>query len=437
MRLYWDQGSLLKLVDVIGSRAKNWPIRDGKDQVRLITSSVAGTAKSIESASRKVTAPGSTAPVSPTKSKDPHTSLHLLFTPREVKERDSSNTGPAVPPRASAKPPPREYHEIFAGNDSDASPASKAKKSSPRKETQNPIAPKGGAGKNFQASRLFGADESSADSPAAPDSPTKGVKAHSTNYSHFEFGDVSDTANKRPAAKVRNHDRRHFDVGNDDANIDSPIKIPPMGQPRRGIEKQFDMNDDSSSVGDGRPATHSRGQGSRNTATSLYQNNVHNDTVFGSSSTENKTQPLASTAINPKDRRRDFDPHFEIADSGPGNGNADVNGSGDNTEKAGSEGQSRANKTMDAQREVQDDEPETGLYMPSNSQRGKENYSTVRTGGIRTAGNGMGGRKENNGIFGDGDIPVQVQKGGIRTAGNGMGGRKGTGRNWGFRDEGN
>ena len=28
IRQYWDQGSLLKQIDVIGARSRNWPIRD-------------------------------------------------------------------------------------------------------------------------------------------------------------------------------------------------------------------------------------------------------------------------------------------------------------------------------------------------------------------------------------------------------------------------
>ena len=45
IRMYWDQGALLKQIDVIGARARNWPIRDGKDQTRLISTSFATVAQ--------------------------------------------------------------------------------------------------------------------------------------------------------------------------------------------------------------------------------------------------------------------------------------------------------------------------------------------------------------------------------------------------------
>ena len=39
IRQYWDQGSLLKQIDVIGARSRNWPIREGSEQAKLIKSS--------------------------------------------------------------------------------------------------------------------------------------------------------------------------------------------------------------------------------------------------------------------------------------------------------------------------------------------------------------------------------------------------------------
>ena len=363
---------------MIGSRAKNWPIRDGKDQSRLISSSVAGTTQVNGSASREVASAKNAAPSSPTKARDPHTSLSL-FTPREVKERDASSFGPAIAPRASAKPPPRDYNELFAGGESDTSPASKAKASSPKKESQTPIAPKGGAGKNFQPSRLFGTDESHANNPMAQDSV---------------------------GTKVHGQDKRHFDVGNDNANVDSPIKATNVGQPHRDTETHIDINDDPSSVGDRRPAVHSRGQGSRHTALGLYKNNLFGDTELGPTP-ENRNRPLTSTATNPKDRRRDFDSHFEMTDSTPGLG---LKSASDNN-KPNPENRSRTTQIMEAQLEAAD-ESSNPASMPGNSNRnagGKENYNVI------------GGKT--------------IKNVGIKTAGNGMGGRKGTGMSWGFGDE--
>lgn len=91
IRLYWDQGSLLKHVDVIGGRARNWPIHDGKDQAKLIATSVTGTTQSAgpgrpsTQAARDpdevvITTNNTTKPRSQSKNvtRDPHASLSLF-----------------------------------------------------------------------------------------------------------------------------------------------------------------------------------------------------------------------------------------------------------------------------------------------------------------------------------------------------------------------
>lgn len=40
IRIHWDQASLLRQVEVIGARGRAWPIRDAKDQIRLLKTSV-------------------------------------------------------------------------------------------------------------------------------------------------------------------------------------------------------------------------------------------------------------------------------------------------------------------------------------------------------------------------------------------------------------
>lgn len=122
IRLYWDQGSLLKQIDVIGARARNWPIRDGKDQARLIESSAGLTGEPDAAASSRPRTgsqaqngaansgrPHSNSIISATG--DPHASLSL-FQPRPASpERSFPAT---IERRTSAKPPPRDYGELFA-----------------------------------------------------------------------------------------------------------------------------------------------------------------------------------------------------------------------------------------------------------------------------------------------------------------------------------
>ena len=114
VRLSWDQGSLLKQVDVIGARARSWPIRDGKDQLRLIASSAAATPRSIGPATDALSngvgnGPGSSGVRgrnNTNATRDPHASL-ALFSSQNEGQNDKSARGSAIAPKGSAKPPQR------------------------------------------------------------------------------------------------------------------------------------------------------------------------------------------------------------------------------------------------------------------------------------------------------------------------------------------
>ena len=230
IRLYWDQGSLLKLLDVIGSRGRNWPIRDGKDQARLIASSAADLSQSIglnrlamENDSQDMSQTAlTTKPRSQSKhvTRDPHASL-ALFGPRDEEQDLSLPTAAAR--RASAKPPPRDYHDLFVGNESDASPVTREKVASPKKENMapGPIAPKGGAGKNYQPSRLFESDKSQPVIPATPvESSGQFIKPDPKKFSHFEFGDGNDKQQPM-AARPRSKHQNNWDF----ADFVTPDKV--------------------------------------------------------------------------------------------------------------------------------------------------------------------------------------------------------------------
>ncbi|KFY35960.1 hypothetical protein V494_05444 [Pseudogymnoascus sp. VKM F-4513 (FW-928)] len=173
IRLNWDQGSLLKLIDVIGKTGRNWPIRDGKDQVKLIQSSVVAAEKpAAPSASRS--ASQSSVPVqkegevlrrsrenSTNVTRDPHSSL-ALFAPRDADD-EQEQLPTVIAPRASAKPPPRDYHDLFVGEDSsenaNAVPSETRSESPFKHSAVGAVAPKFGAGKNYKPSRIFDNDE--------------------------------------------------------------------------------------------------------------------------------------------------------------------------------------------------------------------------------------------------------------------------------------
>ncbi|KAI4180572.1 MAG: hypothetical protein LQ346_006962 [Caloplaca aetnensis] len=423
-RLFWDQGCLLKQMEVIGTRGKNWPIRDGKDHVKLIKSSAA--AASSTATSRPTTTNGSGDPTEvvittkptegrKTATRDPHASLSLFSGQDEDYEASQkpaiAGRGSARPPvrnmnelfadndeapkspikqaspkkgvrpgskDQSAKPPPRDYHDLFVGHEADASPTSKARQASPQKENAH-IAPKAGAGKNFQSNRLFENIGENA-TAAGANAPNGARKPHPTKFNHFDFGDEHEnkqqalparpktkhqsqwdfedlsTPEKAPQ-KIRSQDVRHFGWG-DDTGHESPAKHPNVPHPRPDAKSHFDFLDDATPPGGRRAAGLPRGHAADRGA-GLYKNSIFEDT---DPSPERKGAHPLSTVTNLKDRRKDFDPHYEMTDEQP----------------AGSKTQ----QPIDQDSEHQQAKAHQGRAA------GKENQ------GIKTGGDGMGGRKD-------------------------------------------
>jgi hypothetical protein len=416
IRLNWDQGSLLKLIDVIGKTGRNWPIRDGKDQAKLIISSVTAAAK-----------PATGPPVaqnaeetlrrsrenSTNVTRDPHASL-ALFAPRDA---DDTEPLPAVvAPRASAKPAPRDYGDLFVGHDNET-----ARNAAPQNEYSRPsspsksgvMAPKGGAGKNYQRSRIFDNDENY---PIRPEDKAIYIRPNAKKFQHFDiaaagsegatlpkspaprdikgkngtnwnFDDFSTPAKLVPGKVLRGQDVVHW--GNeDDVVLDSPIRMKKVDHPRKDAETHFEFADDGIPAGERRLIGRPRGAGAVG-GMGLYQNNLYDEDP--ASSVQQDSRPLA-TVTNIKDRRKDFDPHFEMVDDSP---------------------LPVRNKAV----------------QPANQKENEAPGSPSRTQGINIAGDGMGSRKV--------ALPdsAAVKPKGITIGGDGMGGKKGAGRSWGFGDE--
>jgi hypothetical protein len=446
------------LIDVIGKTGRNWPIRDGKDQIKLITSSVKSAGKApVDSAPEADEAFLRSRGNSNNVTRDPHASLSL-FAPREKNFQDSLPA--VVAPRASARPAPRDMSELFVGNDSDTSPALASK--APRERSESPskvIAPKIGAGKNFAPSRLFDNDENSPIRPSAN-------KEHSTEhfyrpnpakYQHFDFADgsdpqdapkptpVKDTKSRHgsqwnfddfntpakvvPTKALRNNDVRHWGNEEDEA-VDSPIKFKKVDKPRRDAETHFEFQDDGTPDGPrviGRP----RGAG-QNNGLGLYKDHVlGGDDDTPEEATKSKTlKPIS----NIKDRSKDFDSHFTMTDDSPASKPVHEGGLRDDRAKAV--------KMMDANWSAYDQSPSqkenapvpASPSRPTGTSKGPLSETTNAVGnradqskGITIAGDGMGSRK---GV----ESSVNKPKG-INIGGDGMGGKKGTGRQWGFGDE--
>ena len=461
---------------MIGSRGKNWPIRDGKDQARLVASSAAviatqgngvtpSTSTSNPQNPNEVVITSNSTEPRKNVTGDPHASLSL-FGPRSD---DSTNVPKAMAPRGSAKPPPRDYHELFAredspdasaqasqkenrpraqsqkaqsakppprdyhdlfvGNDSDASLASKDISGSPQKSDH--IAPKGGAGKNYRPSRLFEMDDTP---PGTPKSPTKDtyIKPHPTKFKHFEMGgdeeestkqqspakprvkpqsqlDIGEHVNatEKPIKNPRNQEVRHFGWGDDDANIESPTKHPNVAHARPDANASFDFQDDGTPGDNQRPAGYPRGKGVNN-GLGLYQNNLYDDTELPPS--PKKNQPL-STVTNMKGRSKDFDPKWGLEDATPI--------LTDRTKENKPTSPLKAKSTRPTNTKPEDDDEEFQHFAPPKTQ-------PQTTGGSRPASRDQENLASNRNT----DRPI-----GIKHGGDGMGGAKGSVRSWGFGDE--
>jgi hypothetical protein len=403
----------LKQVEVIGSRAKNWPIRDGIDQARLIASSATDEQQQSTAASRRSTASsyeqsrsrGSTTSAT----NDPHASLSL-FAPRDVNQDTvERQNGPSIAPRSSAKPPSRDLAGILAGDDVQSTPGSAARSQSPRKI--NGGAPKGGAGSHYGPIRLFDENDNEVDQ-TTPDKKTNPKK-----YKHFEFGQGEEAGpqgkqhynNKhqsqwafadfvtpeKPTLKVRPHDMRTMaweeDVSDTkpaskDSSLTqqsqvekSPTFRPVVHAARPDAVPHFQFDDQNTPAAE-KPKyrAHAGGLG-------LYK-----DHVLGSDDEDTVKKPLATlTNVNQQGRDKDFSNHYEFTDASPSAARSTKNTRPD-------ENQAKVLKGMTSTWDTYDESPNAAS------------------------------KKEN--------VPINAGRG-IKTGGDGMGGSKGTARRWGFGDD--
>ncbi|KAI1843375.1 hypothetical protein JX265_006201 [Neoarthrinium moseri] len=415
MRQTWDQGSLLKQLDIIGKSGRNWPIRDAKDQIKMIESSLKAGDNIIpakdDGNSARVRANTNNA------MRDPHASLSL-FAPREETEQQAMAS--VISPKAGgARPRQRDFAEILGDEpvgEAGSPSAGRHRSDSPSKA----IAPKIGAGKNYQPSRLFDREE---DVPDEPESPGNGnsqkfYRPNPKKYNHFDFADGSDPqdapraadptpkktkhssqwnfedfttpAKARPGKTLQksHQDVRHW--GNEDDVVeDGPNGKPAAVKPRRDAEAHFEFVDDGEPQVDPRP---SRPRGAtHNTGLGLYKNNVYREE--GEASEDAADQQALGNITNLKNRGKTFGAQFAMTDESPSQ-----------MPERGQVAQDRmkAVKMMDANWAATDESPSQKENLPT---RPKE-----------TAAKGGGER-------------------GIHIGGDGMGGSRGTVRDWLYGDD--
>lgn len=388
IRLYWDQGSLLKAVEAIGgARGRNWPIRDGGAQLKTISNSITSTTNSQDAngSAPRGRENGHRKRESVTATNDPHASLSL-FAKRDPNEDEIPRFRSGVAMRESAKPAPRDYGELFAGEDI-ATKGSIVRSPSPTKA--DGVILKAGAGKHFTNNRLF--DEN--DEQPRAGSPER-KKTFSQKHEHFQFGDGEDAPGQsRPMSsksnkattqinfedfstppKVQEKPRpdyeRHWGAGVDDDMPPSPPKRPIVHAARPDAESQFKFTDRSS------PAPEKAKSLQRQRGMGLYDDTMND---YGDDVAPKK--PLNTiTNVNNNRRGQDFDnPHYSITDASPAPKKNDKNSFGDQPKRHGKS----TRNDMEAQ------------WGFEESGKTKQIY--------KTAGNGMGGRKGEGRAWGIGD----------------------------------
>ncbi len=315
--------------------------------------------------------------------KDPYTSLDLFGPEKENANNRISQPGAIAPrqsatqaaPRQSARPPQREMSELFAAGHEDYEPG--RPKSPLKKENQaSVVAPKGGAGKHYQESRLFSEEPSTEAPPLYKSNPAK--------YNHFDLGDapekdhfqhakspLSENAipmrartNKHASQwgfedfvtpekanrKARGQEVRNFGWSDDEAETaETPGKHRKPAQTRKDMDEvHFELQDDGLPSGKKRPAGTSKGSVSNNVSR-LYQNNLYEDGMH-TGVAEKESRPLKGTTThvgmyennlyedgmhtshedqkgeplknvtNNVGRGKDFAPHWAMQDVSPANG---------------------------------------------------------------------------------------------------------------------
>lgn len=298
IRIHWDQASLLRQVEVIGTRGRAWPIRDAKDQIRLLKTATTERATTAVPAEQTKLPTRSSSPHK-RYTKDPYAaeSLTELISPSKEAPKPASNGK-----RYTQDP-------YGAGSlDEILSPSKKAP------AAVAPFAPSSGrpAARNF--SDIFVKDDGAPESPSKPprrapqvpeeeeelsrgpvDENRAFYKSAPGKYNHFEIGNF-DTPVK-PNRAPRGQEVRHFDLTDDE----SPEKLK-VAKPRRDADRHFELTDDEGQQ-EARIISSFGGRGKN-----LYANHLFND-----SDTPEKKGSQSVTG-NTAGRNKNLVSQFDIED---------------------------------------------------------------------------------------------------------------------------
>ena len=188
MRLYWDQASVLKQLNVIGRSGRNWPIKDGADQIKMMVESISRHSVAVPAAqnggSGTVRASRSQSQGRENAMRDPHASLHLFQA-----ADDGAPVDKPRPPRSSSafRPPSRDLESIIGESD----------------EPPQQVKPPKSRG-SFSQNKTFDLGEQHQDGAKTPPAVLRTPNVNPKKYEHFEFGDDDDDDDKLAKPSVFN-----------------------------------------------------------------------------------------------------------------------------------------------------------------------------------------------------------------------------------------
>ena len=387
----WDQGSLLKQLEVIGKTGRNWPIKDSREQISLIQSSLrsagAGPAPTAQDHKEVLirTRGNSTNAL-----RDPHATLHMQPTREEIEGIEPSSV---VSPYAGKKRPQQRGFTDILGDDPEGTHYEDRRNMSPAKI---------GGGKNYQPMRIFEGQEEQVTEDDAPKArPTSQyIKPNPRKYNHFDFVDPDDVPqpgvsfDERPKSKhdsqwsfddfstpskpstkaPRAQEVRHWDTDKDALGGESPLPAP--GKGRRDAEAHFELQDDGERVA--RPERGRQKGSMHNEGLGLYKNKLFDQ---DDAQAESEAQRPLGNITNLNHRGKDFDAHWVMADESPAHPQAERSQPMPETRK-------KAVKMMDANWSAYDESPK----QKENARIGEDQKDTR----IHIAGDGMGGKKGTN-----------------------------------------
>lgn len=189
----------------------------------------------------------------------------------------------------------------------------------------------------------------------------------------------------------------------------SPVKRPIVHKARPDADPHFEFKDDGTPKADRQEVHTSKGR-AHNKGLGLYQDHVLHTTEGGEDDDAPKgdvKRPLGdvTTAIRNDNRQKDFGNQWEMTDDSPAAPKtapsvSSINSDGTDNSKLDTYG----NHIMgDRQKLLKGLDAHWGLYEETPEQYKKENVNVNQGPGIKTSGDGMGGRKGAGRSWGIGD----------------------------------